>query len=66
MIGLPQLTIAHVSANIGAGMIAMATHGRGGLRRALLGSIAIATLQTDVPVLLVRAGRMPDAGAGRC
>jgi nucleotide-binding universal stress UspA family protein len=54
-IGLPQLTIAHVAAKTGAGVIAMATHGRGGLRRALLGSIAIATLQrTEVPVLLVR------------
>jgi nucleotide-binding universal stress UspA family protein len=42
------------------GMVAMATHGRGGLRRFLLGSVAEAVLgSSPVPVLLYR-----PAGAG--
>ena len=40
-----------------ATLIAMATHGRGGVSRAILGSVATATIrQAGVPVLLVRPG----------
>lgn len=39
----------------GVGMIAMATHGRGGLGRALLGSVAQRLLQNvELPLLLIR------------
>ena len=44
----------------GAGLIVMATHGRGALSRAWLGSVADAVVRhTDMPVLLLR----PDEGA---
>ena len=40
-----------------ADLIAMATHGRGGIRRLLIGSVADKVLRgTDRPVLLYRAG----------
>ena len=39
----------------GVGMIALATHGRGGLRRLVLGSIADKLVRTgEVPVLVTR------------
>jgi nucleotide-binding universal stress UspA family protein len=45
-----------------AGMIAMTTHGRGGLGRAVFGSVADAVLrQAPCPVLLVRVAEEPDA-----
>jgi nucleotide-binding universal stress UspA family protein len=41
---------------VGADLVAMTTHGRGGLGRLLLGSVADAVLrQAEVPVLLMRA-----------
>ena len=62
MIGLPPITIPYVARKSGVGAIAMATHGRGGFSRALLGSVATATLQrTDIPVLLVNAGASESA-----
>jgi hypothetical protein len=40
----------------------MATHGRSGLSRALLGSVATSTLrQTDVPIVLVRPAEPEQA-----
>jgi nucleotide-binding universal stress UspA family protein len=46
-------------------LIAMATHGRSGLRRWLLGSVANKVLRTtDVPVLLSRAW-LPSREPGR-
>jgi len=46
------LTMAH---DLGADLIAMSTHGRGGLRRVALGSIADHVLRrSPVPVLLHR------------
>ena len=42
---------------VGAGLIAIATHGRSRLRRMFMGSVADKVLRgTDVPVLLVRPG----------
>jgi nucleotide-binding universal stress UspA family protein len=50
----PEAAIAEVAAQERAGMIAMATHGRSGLARLVLGSVATGTLQrTNVPLLLV-------------
>jgi nucleotide-binding universal stress UspA family protein len=56
--GTPYFGITNIARSQRVGLIVMATHGRGGMTRALLGSVATATLrQTDVPILLVR----PDA-----
>ena len=53
--GSPYFGIMTVARDLGAGLIAMATHGRGGVARALLGSVATATIrQTDIPIALVR------------
>ena len=48
----------------GAGLIAMTTHGRGGLGRLMFGSVADAVLRhAPCPVLLVGV-REPAAGPG--
>lgn len=50
----PEVSIAEVAAQEKAGVIAMATHGRSGFARLVLGSVATGTLQrTGVPLLLV-------------
>jgi nucleotide-binding universal stress UspA family protein len=50
----PEVAIAGVAAQETAGLIVMATHGRSGLARLVLGSVATGTLQrTSVPLLLV-------------
>ncbi len=50
-------TIAAFADEIGADPIAIGTHGRSGLSRALLGSVAEAVIRTsNVPVLVVREG----------
>ncbi len=47
--------IAQVSREIGADLLVMATHGRGGLRRALLGSVTDKVVRSvDVPVVVTR------------
>lgn len=50
----------------GASLIALATHGRGGLARLVMGSVATAVLhRTEVPLLLVRPAALHEpAGAG--
>jgi nucleotide-binding universal stress UspA family protein len=53
--GSPDLCVVSVAKEAGADVIVMATHGQGGIVRALLGSVAASTLQrTDVPLLVVR------------
>lgn len=55
LFGTPYFDIAAIARDVGAGAIAIATHGRGGLGRAVLGSVATATLQrSEVPLLIVR------------
>jgi nucleotide-binding universal stress UspA family protein len=55
VVGDPPVAIAEAARTHGAHLIAMATRGRGGLARWLLGSVATATLQqASVPLLLVR------------
>ena len=52
--GSPTIAIAQAAVDLGADLIAMSTHGRGGLARAVLGSTATATLERSiVPLLLV-------------
>jgi nucleotide-binding universal stress UspA family protein len=54
-IGLPSAVIPRVAQEQQADVIAMATHGRGGLARLVLGSVATGTLQrAHVPLLLTR------------
>jgi nucleotide-binding universal stress UspA family protein len=53
--GQPAATIATVAREQDANLIAMATHGRSGLARLVLGSVATETLRrAHVPLLLVR------------
>ena len=52
--GEPWQTIIDTAKEIGAGMIVMGTHGRTGLGRALLGSVAEKVVRTStVPVLTI-------------
>ncbi|MDQ6674600.1 MAG: universal stress protein, partial [Chloroflexota bacterium] len=53
--------ICAVAREVGAGAIVMATHGRGGVARLLLGSVATRTLQqSSVPVLVYRPVVVPE------
>jgi nucleotide-binding universal stress UspA family protein len=53
--------ICSVAREVGAGAIAMATHGRSGMARLLLGSVATRTLhQSSVPVLIYRPVVLPQ------
>src|SRR5919201_1177493 len=55
VLGQPAAEIAEIARKEGADLIAMATHGRSGLARLVLGSVATATLRrTTVPLLLIR------------
>jgi nucleotide-binding universal stress UspA family protein len=53
--GYPPEEILKVGAHTQADLIVMATHGRGGVQRLWLGSVAIKVVQAStLPVLLVR------------
>jgi nucleotide-binding universal stress UspA family protein len=57
--GFATTTIAELAHEAGIDLIVMATHGRGGLARLVLGSVATGTLQrAGLPVLLVRPAAM--------
>lgn len=61
-VGNPAEGIALATLVHGADVIVMATHGRSGLGRVVLGSVAERVLhEASAPVLLVRADRAPDA-----
>jgi nucleotide-binding universal stress UspA family protein len=54
----PARGILELEEELPADLIAVATHGRGGLARALLGSVADKVLRgAKVPVLLTRPGK---------
>ena len=62
--GSPAETIATVARERGVDLIAMATHGRGGLARLVLGSVATATLHlASVPLLLARPAALEANGS---
>lgn len=52
--GYPDVEIVAAAKDLGADLIVMGTHGRRGLRRALLGSVAARVVRTSpIPVLTV-------------
>lgn len=60
MFGSPFFGVAMLAAELEASLIVMATHGRGGIARAVMGSVASATLkQSEIPVLMVRPAEIP-------
>jgi nucleotide-binding universal stress UspA family protein len=63
--GTPHETIVDYADRIDADLVVMGTHGRTGLDRLLLGSVAERVIRTsDVPVLAARAAPADDAGYG--
>lgn len=62
--GNPALMIGALAAEQGAAAIVMATHGRGGLARLVMGSVATGTIQrSTVPLLLVRPAAVRESQA---
>lgn len=61
--GASSEAIVACAAEVGAEMIVMATHGRTGVTRALLGSVAEKVVRTaHIPVLTIRDPEAPAAG----
>jgi universal stress protein A len=59
-VGDPRDLIDRVAAEIGADLIVIGTHGRRGIRRLLLGSVAESVVRTaPCPVLTIRPRRNP-------
>lgn len=64
-VGVAAPAIVETAQTTAADVIALATHGRSGLARIVLGSVATGTLQrAHVPVLLVRNVRVAPAAEG--
>ena len=62
--GDPVTEILATARETGTDMIAMTTHGRGGVRRLIFGSVAEAVLrQAEVPVLVMRLTERDASGA---
>jgi len=60
--GRPETVITQVSERENAALVVMTTHGRTGLPRFVMGSVALATLRRGLaPVLLVRPARLQRA-----
>lgn len=64
--GMPADELLAYVDEVGADMVVLGTHGRGGARRVLLGSVAETVVRTaDVPVLVVHGnGVEPEWGTG--
>jgi len=59
----PELAIVRIARDVKADLIVMGTHGRRGIRRAILGSVAEYVLrETDVPVMTVNPARFATGG----
>ena len=64
-VGEPAQRILDTVANIGAGMIVMASHGRGAVGRLIYGSVADRVArESTVPVMVVRAKRVEPGPVG--
>jgi nucleotide-binding universal stress UspA family protein len=62
----PAVAILEQAHTDGAGLIAMATHGRGGLARLLLGSVADKVLRgAEIPVLVRRPAPVPHVAPAK-
>ena len=62
--GWPADVIVYRGANLGTQLAVMATHGRTGLARMLLGSVALEVVRrSPLPILLVRPPSMAEAGS---
>ncbi|AGN02633.1 universal stress protein uspa-like protein [Salinarchaeum sp. Harcht-Bsk1] len=60
--GSPSRQIVNYAEEADCDLIVMGTHGRGGLDRLLLGSVAERVVRSsEIPVLTVRVGEPPDA-----
>lgn len=60
-------TIHDVAKELGADLVMMGTHGRTGLARAMIGSVAERVARTsDVPVMLIRRQRRPECAHASC
>jgi len=60
--GSPSRQIVSYAEDADCDLIVMGTHGRGGLDRLLLGSVAERVVRSsEIPVLTVRVGEPPDA-----
>lgn len=63
--GDPAEEICRVALVEGADLIAMSTHGRGGLGRLMFGSVAEQVIRrAGIPVLMIRMTRVPAAALG--
>lgn len=63
--GTPGPALVRYVRELGVDLVVMATHGRGGLRRAWLGSVADHLIRNlEIPVLLVRPREGEEAPAG--
>jgi nucleotide-binding universal stress UspA family protein len=65
VVGQAARVIADTAAQEDVDVIAMATHGRGGLARLVMGSVATGVLQrASVPLLLVRPAAVERRNTG--
>ncbi|MCE9578940.1 MAG: universal stress protein [Deltaproteobacteria bacterium] len=64
--GYPDTALAEAATSIGAGLVVVGTHGRTGVRRVLLGSVAERTVRlSDASVLVVRGPDVVNGGFKR-
>ena len=64
--GSPSTEIVRAAESQGCDLIVMGTHGRGGIDRLLLGSVAEKVVRAaHIPVMTVRVGEEPAAVTGR-
>jgi nucleotide-binding universal stress UspA family protein len=61
--GTPYFDVATLARDVGADVVAMATHGRGGLSRAILGSVTTSTIQRSHAPLLIVPPTVGEQGA---
>jgi nucleotide-binding universal stress UspA family protein len=62
--GPAAATLAEYVRDVGVDLVVMTTHGRGGIQRAWLGSVADQLIRSlEIPVLLMRAGQSDSAAS---